>query len=743
MKSSEFRYIFSGKQSAYALQVGRKEQAEFGRKLEIGDYYPIRKPITVKVYDKHFNKEITAGIYVVDENDKCSFTAIDLDDKNIDYLNSILSACNQIGLTENNLLIEFSGSKGYHVFIPFQRRILAKKARALGLIIKELSKIGSLVEVFPKQTTTNKKKGFGNLIKLPLGKHKVSRKSSYFMDTSFNRVPVDKINVTKVTQEKVDQIIKQYSYILPDETTTKKTGESLLCIKEMSKGVKKGYRDNSAFTLAAYFKQNGDPIGQTKEDCTRHLLEWNKKNNPPMPHHIIIDKIESVYSGGYFVPGCNSDQLSPFCDHRCWKHQVIYGDKEEVNENELSIYDCIPSRGVIKDYIDYASERNASPIEYHLMTILSLLSVVVGDSIWFDLFDDGEKIPNIYILLIGGSGVGKGSAINIGTRILSKVSNGLLVPHDFLSREALIDSLVAYPSGLLILEEFSSLLAKSRMSRYAGILQLLTQIYDNPENYKTVSKGEGPKEIHKPQISILAATTPEWIAKDIKYEDISGGFLCRYLFINASTIPDFRGVKEKSVEHIKKGRRIEEFLSSVLAVENRAEADLSKVKDDINQFLYDNDLDLVNSSQEDVLRGYWNRLKMYIIKLAILYQISLNNSHVIEGEAFDLAYNLISYAKDQVKYILKNVLIIGDDYAVASRVAKLIKNAGRWGIKRGKLHRISGINNMRKFDGIIDTLEDQEIIFHRYLGGSKKKSNMQFYDGKYQKMFNNGAKDEH
>jgi len=739
MNVSEYTSIFQGRQKVFAIQIGKEDQHEWSKKYGIGTYVPIRRNITTSDYRKHFNGEVTLGIYVVDENDNCAFTAIDLDEKNLDYLNALLSACSQVGLSEDNVLIEFSGKKGYHIFIPFQRRISAKKAKALGQIIRALSKVR--VEVFPKQITTNKKKGLGSLIKLPLGKHKESGVKTYFLDHSFERLSIKDVKVTKVNKEKINGIIEKYSYIIPKEsenTNSSNGSKNLICIETMSKGVKKGHINDSLFTLAAYFKQKGDLIGLTKKDCLKYILEWNKKNTPPADVETVEAKVDGVYSGEYFIPGCSSDQLSPFCDARCWKYPIVYGTKEESSISKLSIYDCIPEEGLIRDYIDYASFRNKAPVEYHLMTILSLLSTIVGDNIWFDLFDDGRKIPNLYTLLVGTSGIGKGSAINMGINFACRVSNGLLIPSDFLSREALIDSLIHFPSGLLVLEEFSSLLAKSKNSRYAGVTELLREIYDSRGDYRTSSKGEGPKTIPNPRLSILAAIVPEEFSSSISYKDIYNGFLCRYLFVCSTTEVENREYRKTTEEHIKRKDRIEYSLSSYLDMPKR-EADLSEVMSNISDFIYNNKLDIVNDPQEHILKGYWNRLEAYITKLAILYQVSFNGSNKVESKSFDYAYNLVDYLKGQVRYIIKNILVMGEGYAIADRVCKIIEKPGRYGIKRGELHRLSGINDLRKFDRVIETLVDQEMIFFRFFG-AKKKSNMQFYDSKFKQLFKNEGK---
>jgi hypothetical protein len=81
-------------------------------------------------------------------------------------------------------LIEFSGGKGYHFWFFFDSPAPARHARGfLNRIVKPLEKDLTVFgfEVFPKQDTLTGK-GFGNLVKLPLGIHRLTGKRSFFIE---------------------------------------------------------------------------------------------------------------------------------------------------------------------------------------------------------------------------------------------------------------------------------------------------------------------------------------------------------------------------------------------------------------------------------------------------------------------------------------------------------------------------------------------------------------------------------
>ena len=77
-------------------------------------------------------------------------------------------------------MFEFSGRKGYHVWIFFNRPVFASYGQALVKARLSAAKIYG-VEVYPKQTELNENRKYGNLVKIPQALHKVSGKKSVIL----------------------------------------------------------------------------------------------------------------------------------------------------------------------------------------------------------------------------------------------------------------------------------------------------------------------------------------------------------------------------------------------------------------------------------------------------------------------------------------------------------------------------------------------------------------------------------
>jgi hypothetical protein len=185
--------LFAGRQDCFARQWADKKQNRQG-------YIPVRRPMQPADVEDHLSGKKTCGIYLLQADSTVRLAVIDID-INAEYRNRKLKSeqraqvkrefhyfvtrikelSKQAGLEP---LLEFSGGKGYHFWYFFRENTPAKTARqALNPIKNAIEKDVSTFsfEVFPKQDKLSGK-GFGNLVKLPLGIHRLSGKSSLFIE---------------------------------------------------------------------------------------------------------------------------------------------------------------------------------------------------------------------------------------------------------------------------------------------------------------------------------------------------------------------------------------------------------------------------------------------------------------------------------------------------------------------------------------------------------------------------------
>jgi hypothetical protein len=181
----------------------------FDARKDRGGYWPVREPLNARVAEAHLLGRTTVGQYVLHPDDTVSFAALDLDPTAAaleelrlgdasagplalgpmrDYAVRLLRAARDASL---GALPEDTGGDGVHLWWFFAPRIPAARARAM--LREILFRAGPQppavnVELFPKQDQLTGK-GWGNLIKLPLGLHQKTLRASRLLDQDLR--PVD------------------------------------------------------------------------------------------------------------------------------------------------------------------------------------------------------------------------------------------------------------------------------------------------------------------------------------------------------------------------------------------------------------------------------------------------------------------------------------------------------------------------------------------------------------------------
>jgi hypothetical protein len=144
-----------------ALFVGRSD--DYAVQLSTGRYRRVGKPLTDADLHDHLIGARTYGTYVMDAAGYCRFAVIDADGEDgLSRLWSIWELLTTHGITS---YVEAS-RRGGHLWVFFSRPVPASQVRAWLLPF-----CPSDLEFYPKQDTS---KGYGSLIRLPLGVHRKS-----------------------------------------------------------------------------------------------------------------------------------------------------------------------------------------------------------------------------------------------------------------------------------------------------------------------------------------------------------------------------------------------------------------------------------------------------------------------------------------------------------------------------------------------------------------------------------------
>ena len=329
------------------------------------------------------NKLYTAFIDIDISNDKESKAV--LDKVKIIIVKKLTDAIEKLGLNRNNVLVEFSGFKGFHIWMFFQEPMEARRARLLLKIIIVASEvqidvdefarqnIKINIEVMPKQDMTT---DYGSSLKLPFGEHKGSKRYSYALNKNLEYIYdsqkcLEFLNtIEKVRPSEVDVVLNNHSHLVPKEEPVKSKEDCAFapCLKKlMDMGAQKGHRNEATFEVAKHFVRQ-----QTPQDIAlAAVMSFNEKNVPPLNDAEVRATVASAYNKEYTGVGCEMDFLKSHCQDSCLIKQkeplVATFPTLKQKANKIIDLEDLPN-GFIREYVNFMHPLTEAPVQYHIAT---------------------------------------------------------------------------------------------------------------------------------------------------------------------------------------------------------------------------------------------------------------------------------------------------------------------------------------------------------------------------------------
>ena len=380
-----------------------------------------------------------------------------------------------------------------------------------------------------------------------------------------------------------------------------------------------------------------------------------------------------------------------------------------------------PAGCFIQFAIDYGTPLTEADPSYHLGSALVTLSTVIGKKVYIQ-WGDRRLYPNIYLCLIGKSSLSrKTTSASIQKRILGEYDKNLVLPDQY-TGEKLITYLQDHPTAVFYISEFGGFLrACTEKSYMAGVIELLTELFDCPTHFKRHLQSR-EYEVENPCLSILATSTVEWIVKNIKEHDIRGGFIPRILFFIADQIgnpipipppPDWE-LRSMMLEELQKLGEIEGQASLSPQAKARYEAWYIQNFHALQQ-------------EDSLLTGAYTRLSDYCVKVAMLYELSASCSLVVSEDAMKRAIKLIEYLKCSLKRLVQEEMTFSVEMARQKKVSDIIRMNP--GISKSDLLKKSRLSS-KELGHTLETLIEAEAVDLNHQKGENNKT-VTFYFPKY------------
>lgn len=168
------------------------------------------------------------------------------------------------------------------------------------------------------------------------------------------------------------------------------------------------------------------------------------------------------------------------------------------------------------------------PVSYQVLIGLSLIGALLKRGVYVDQ-EEWRVYPNLSVLLVGPSGIGKDVVITKAGRVIDYVNPDLTLSAttmEFLKAEMVR---VGDPAACYVAaNELSVFLGTKDYQR--GIAKELTDLLSTNERVIIGTKSEGRQIIHRPTLVLHAGSTVDWL-HDLPDNSLSGGFLPRFVIV--------------------------------------------------------------------------------------------------------------------------------------------------------------------------------------------------------------------
>jgi hypothetical protein len=385
-----------------------------------------------------------------------------------------------------------------------------------------------------------------------------------------------------------------------------------------------------------------------------------------------------------------------------------------VRPGRKDFRNLVPPSSFFDLYVTMAAETTDAPPEFHLASALSAVSGVIGAKVWFHAWGK-DVFPNLWTILVAPSGFfRKSTAMNMGLRMVRAAKPENVLPNDF-TQEKLIETLGNRAQGIIPVYEFGALLKMLGKDYNASLKEFLTEIYDGSD-YSRDTRGGGKVTIVRPAVSILSATTVDWLVGNAKESDFRSGFFARFLFWVAHEKPTWKGLGEQ-YEH--------ELVSTLkyMAAEIgtvTGQANLSKDRiAQYNEWLRGFEAEVNTQRLPCELQGFYTRLGMYVLKFSVLYEIGTTMTLDVTEQSMDYAIRLAEYLKS-------HLIALFEDEMNTSREAKDLRNIRELVTREPEISRDTLLRRSRltarHLDELLMTLiQSGEIVAARTDTGGRPK----------------------
>jgi hypothetical protein len=241
---------------------------------------------------------------------------------------------------------------------------------------------------------------------------------------------------------------------------------------------------------------------------------------------------------------------------------VVIPEFEQVDlltDDELKRISQRPT--FVERYIKWASNLGDAAVQYHQAGAFIILSAILSGRVNLPT-SYGTVVPNLWFMILADTTLTrKSTAMDIAIDLLVEVDSDVIMATDG-SLEGLMQSLSTRPgkSSIFLRDEFTGLLdSMTRKDYMAGMAEVLTKMYDGKMQKRLLRKET--IEVKEPILIIFAGGIKSKTQQLLTLEQISSGFIPRFVFITAES--DVRLLRPLGPPVVRDMREREEILEEL------------------------------------------------------------------------------------------------------------------------------------------------------------------------------------
>lgn len=316
----------------------------------------------------------------------------------------------------------------------------------------------------------------------------------------------------------------------------------------------------------------------------------------------------------------------------------------------------------IVSYIKYM-EDTEHPTAYHIWNAIGCIAGTLQRRVYMPW--GGQTIyPNMYIVLVGGSGLGKGESMKPVIEMFKET--GLAVAPDAVTTASLIvnmrdkqdqyvdenNNFVTHSSMMIFAKELVVLLGQRDVQKIA----YLTDWYDGGD-WENSTKTQGEHDLYNVCLTLLGASAPDWFSSMLPLEAMGGGFTSRIIFIVETEKAKTQPIPIYTNKHVVLRQMLTERLHDIRNVVG-AFTFTKDAKKLYSEFYIKQELDIQKDIwpvQDSTFAGYTNRRKVHLCKMSMIFAVSRGSKGIVTAQDFDKSLLVLRNAETKMPRLFGGV----------------------------------------------------------------------------------------